>query len=154
MFHLRILSSITEIYKWWLNKTYFNTVWNTAMLSSIVLLIVHCTSSLNIPRFASAYYYGLMAWSHILLPWKLDRFLYFGPLWKRSLGFWLRTILRSPVTIWPHGEYRNLESQHLKYPKFKQITRIKSVYFPPFTQLFLTINWNVDSLVFIYSILC
>ena len=29
--------------------------------------------------------------------------LYFGPLLKRSLSFILRTILRSPVTIWPHG---------------------------------------------------
>ena len=31
--------------------------------------------------------------------------LYFGPLLKRSLSFTLRTILRSPVTIWPHGAY-------------------------------------------------
>ena len=37
--------------------------------------------------------------------------LYFGPLRKRSLSIWLRTILRSPVTIWPHGAYRNSDSQ-------------------------------------------
>ena len=38
-------------------------------------------------------------------------YLYFGPLRKTSFSFWLRTILRSPVTIWPHGAYRNSESQ-------------------------------------------
>ena len=37
--------------------------------------------------------------------------LYFGPLRKTSFSFWLRTILRSPVIIWPHGAYRNSESQ-------------------------------------------
>ena len=37
--------------------------------------------------------------------------LYFGPLRKASFSFWLRTILRSSVTIWPHGAYRNSESQ-------------------------------------------
>ena len=36
--------------------------------------------------------------------------LYFGPLCKRSVSIWLWTILRSPVTIWPHGAYRNSES--------------------------------------------
>ena len=29
--------------------------------------------------------------------------LYFGPLRKRSRSLSFRTILRSPVTIWPHG---------------------------------------------------
>ena len=37
--------------------------------------------------------------------------LYFGPLRKWSIRFWLRTMLRSPITIWPHGAYRKLESQ-------------------------------------------
>ena len=37
-------------------------------------------------------------------------FLYFEPLCKRSLSILKRTILRSPVTIWPHGAYRNSES--------------------------------------------
>ena len=37
--------------------------------------------------------------------------LYFGDLRKTSFRFWLRTILRSPVTIWPYGAYRNSESQ-------------------------------------------
>ena len=37
--------------------------------------------------------------------------LYVGPLLKTSLSFWLRTMLRSPVTIWPHGAYGNPESQ-------------------------------------------
>ena len=36
--------------------------------------------------------------------------LYFGPCAKHLCGR-LRTILRSPVTIWPHGAYRNSESQ-------------------------------------------
>ena len=40
--------------------------------------------------------------------------LYFGPLLKRSLSFTLRTILRSPVTIWPHGAYRKCESEQLQ----------------------------------------
>ena len=40
--------------------------------------------------------------------------LYFGPLFKRSLSFMLRTILRSPVTIWLHGAYRNVESEQLQ----------------------------------------
>ena len=40
--------------------------------------------------------------------------LYFGPLLKRSLSLILRTILRSPVTIWPHGAYRNCESEQLQ----------------------------------------
>ena len=40
--------------------------------------------------------------------------LYFGPLLKRSLSFTLRTILRSHVTIWPHGAYRNCESEQLQ----------------------------------------
>ena len=37
--------------------------------------------------------------------------LYFWSLLKRYLSFILRTILRSPVTIWPHGAYRNCESE-------------------------------------------
>ena len=41
-------------------------------------------------------------------------FLYFGPLLKRSLRFILRTILRSPVTIWSHCAYRNIESEQLQ----------------------------------------
>ena len=40
--------------------------------------------------------------------------LYFWPLLKRSLSFTLRTILRSPVTIWSHGAYRNCESEKLQ----------------------------------------
>ena len=40
--------------------------------------------------------------------------LYLGPLLKRSLSFTLRTILRSPETIWPHGAYRNCESEQLQ----------------------------------------
>ena len=35
--------------------------------------------------------------------------LNFGPLRKRSLGLSFCTILRSPVTTWPHGAYRNSE---------------------------------------------
>ena len=35
--------------------------------------------------------------------------LYFGPLRKRSLSLSFCTILRSPVTTWPHGVYRNSE---------------------------------------------
>ena len=38
-------------------------------------------------------------------------YLYFGLLHNISLNFSLRTILRSPVTIWPHGAYRNSDSQ-------------------------------------------
>ena len=30
-------------------------------------------------------------------------YLYFGPLRKRSRSLSFRTVLRSPVTIWPHG---------------------------------------------------
>ena len=40
--------------------------------------------------------------------------LYFGTLIKRSLSLILRTILWSPVTIWPHGAYRNGESEQLQ----------------------------------------
>ena len=39
--------------------------------------------------------------------------LYFGPLLKIYFSFIFRTILRSPVTIWPHGAYRNTESKQL-----------------------------------------
>ena len=42
--------------------------------------------------------------------------LYFGFLLKRFLSLILRTKLRSPVTIWPHGAYRNCESQQLGDP--------------------------------------
>ena len=35
--------------------------------------------------------------------------LNFGPLRKRSLSFSFCTILRSPVTTWLHGTYRNSE---------------------------------------------
>ena len=35
--------------------------------------------------------------------------LNFGPLRKRSLRLSFCTILRSPVTTWPHGAYRNSE---------------------------------------------
>ena len=35
--------------------------------------------------------------------------LNFGPLRKRSLSFTFCTILRSPVTTWPLGAYRNSE---------------------------------------------
>ena len=35
--------------------------------------------------------------------------LNFGPLRKRSLSFSFCTVLRSPVTTWPHGAYRNSE---------------------------------------------
>ena len=41
-------------------------------------------------------------------------FLYFGPLLKRSHILILRTILRSPVTIWSHGAYRNFESEQMQ----------------------------------------
>ena len=40
--------------------------------------------------------------------------LHFGPLRKISLSLILRTILRSPVTIWSHGTYRNCESERLQ----------------------------------------
>ena len=40
--------------------------------------------------------------------------LYFGPLRKISLSLILRTILRAPVTKWPHGAYRNCESEQLQ----------------------------------------
>ena len=36
---------------------------------------------------------------------------YFGQMRKRYLSLWLQTTLRSPVTLWPHGAYRNSESQ-------------------------------------------
>ena len=38
--------------------------------------------------------------------------------------------------------------EHLKSPNFNHITSIKSFDFPPFTQLFFTINWTTDQLVF------
>ena len=40
--------------------------------------------------------------------------LNFGPLCKRSLSFSFRTILRSPVTTWPHGAYRNSEPEQVQ----------------------------------------
>ena len=40
--------------------------------------------------------------------------LYFGPLLKRYFSFTLRIILRSPVTILPHGAYINCESEQLQ----------------------------------------
>ena len=40
--------------------------------------------------------------------------LYFGSLLNRSLRFILRNILRTPFTIWPHGAYRNCESEQLQ----------------------------------------
>ena len=40
--------------------------------------------------------------------------LNFGPLRKRSLSFSFRTILRSPVTTWPHGVYRNCEPEQVQ----------------------------------------
>ena len=56
----------------------------------------------------------------LLVPWKWDRFPYFGPLHKRSLRFLLKTILRTPVTIWRFGVYRNSESQQEQHNKFWQ----------------------------------
>ena len=47
----------------------------------------------------------------ILMPGKRDRFPVFRALAQNIFQFWLWTILRSPVTIWPHGAYRNSESQ-------------------------------------------
>ena len=47
--------------------------------------------------------------------------LYFGPLLKISLSFTLRTILRSPVTIWPHGAYRNGELEQLLDGRYSSI---------------------------------
>ena len=38
--------------------------------------------------------------------------LYFSPLRKRSRSLSFRTILRSSVTLWPHGAYRNSEPEH------------------------------------------
>ena len=40
--------------------------------------------------------------------------LYFGRLLKRSFSFRSLTILRSPVTIWPHGANINCESEQLQ----------------------------------------
>ena len=40
--------------------------------------------------------------------------LYFGPLLRISLSFILRTILISPVHIWPHGAYKKCESEQLQ----------------------------------------
>ena len=40
--------------------------------------------------------------------------LNFGPLCKRSLSFSFRTIVRSPVTTWPHGAYRNSEPEQVQ----------------------------------------
>ena len=37
--------------------------------------------------------------------------LYFGHLRKRSRSLSFRTLLRSPVTIWPHGSQRNSEPE-------------------------------------------
>ena len=50
----------------------------------------------------------------VLVPWKWDYpiiSLYFGPLRKRPRSFSFRTILRSPVTIWPHEAWRNAEQE-------------------------------------------
>ena len=45
----------------------------------------------------------------VLVPWKWDRFPEFWALRKISLSLSFCTILRSPVTTWPHGAYRNSE---------------------------------------------
>ena len=68
------------------------------------------TSSFLAHRLAYSSHASIMIlkfWCHENETWSL----YFGPLRKRSLSFWLRTMLRPSVTMWPHGAYRNLESQ-------------------------------------------
>ena len=44
--------------------------------------------------------------------------LNFGPLRKKSLSFSFRTILRSPVTTWPHGAHRNSQPEQVYWKDY------------------------------------
>ena len=54
----------------------------------------------------------------VLVPWKWTGSLNFGPLRKISLNLSFCTILRSPVTTWPHGAYRNSEQGQVQGREF------------------------------------
>ena len=72
------------------------------------------TSSFFVQRLAYSSHVSMIMPKFLCHLYETGSLFFLGHCSKRFLSFILRTIVRSLVTTWPHGAYRNCESEQLQ----------------------------------------